>query len=355
MKKFSPVLLLTLGVVVAFVVVFQACTESKGSKPFLPRVSDPVPVKVVSLRKTETEPVIVASGRVTTDDETLLSFKVGGVVRNVLVEEGHAVKKGQVLATLDLTEIDALMAQARLGFEKAERDLQRATNLYRDSVATLEQLQNAQTSFDIAQAQLESAAFNRSFSQIKATANGFVLRKFVNSGQVVGPGDPVVKTNGAGSGDWILRSGVSDKQWASITIHSGATVQLDAFPGEEFLGKVIRKGEGADPATGAFAIEIAVDPNGKRFATGMFASAKISTSNKVSSWHVPYEAVLDASGDEGFVFVTTDQKTATRIPVVIGSFNGTTVEVIGGLDGAGDLVVAGSAYLSDNSPILIVK
>lgn len=337
-------------------VLVQACTESQGKGSPLPKSADPIPVKVMELRRSDSQPYVVASGRLTTDDETILAFKTGGIVNSVLVDEGDKVVKGQVLATLDLTEINTLVAQAELGMQKADRDLKRARNLYADSVATLEQLQNAETAFDVAKQQLNAASFNRNYSQIKAPASGFVLKKFVNPGQVVGIGDPILRTNGAGDGQWLLKAGVSDKQWSSI--HSGDIVEvaIDAFAGEKYNGKVIRKSESADAATGAFAVEIAVKPKGSiKLASGMFATATIAVSGKTTSWSIPYEAVLDANDNEGFVFVTEDNQVAQKRAVVIESFDGSTIQVARGLEGARALIVSGSAYLTDQSPITIIK
>jgi RND family efflux transporter MFP subunit len=336
-------------------VLVQSCTESQGKGSPIPRTADPIPVQVLELHQSEALQSVVTSGRLTTDDETLLAFKTGGVVNAVFVDEGDRVAKGQTLATLDLTEINSSVAQAKTGMEKAERDLQRAKNLYRDSVATLEQLQNAETAFELARQQYKSASFNQSYSQIKAPASGYVLKKFVNAGQVVGVGDPILRTNGAGDGKWILKTGVSDKQWSAISINDRAEVRIDAFPEHKFEGSVIRKSETADPVTGAFTVEVTVKNKNLRLAAGMFASAIITGSDSSSAWNIPYEAVLDANGSEGFVFVTTDNKTALKKAVVIESFNGATIRVNSGLEGARTLIVSGSAYLTDNSPIRIVK
>jgi RND family efflux transporter MFP subunit len=341
------------GLVLLF--LSQACTESKGGNTSIPKTSEPTPVRVISLEKKGVESVINTSGRISTDDETLLAFKIGGVVRSVLVNEGDAVKKGQLLATLDLTEINASLAQATFALEKAERDLARARNLYRDSVATLEQLQNVQTAYELTKQQMKAVDFNRSFAEIRAPFNGFVLKKFVNQGQVVGIGDPVLKANGASSGKWILKAGLSDKQWAATRLQDEAKIQIDAFPNETFHGKVIRKSETSDPATGAFTVEIAVESTKNKLATGMFAAVQIVSREKVQSWNLPYDAVLEANGNEAFVFITNDNKIAVKQPVTIGLFNNETIQVIAGLEDARSLVVAGSAYLTDQSPIFIVK
>jgi RND family efflux transporter MFP subunit len=339
----------------ALFILVQSCTESRGKSTPIPKSADPIPVKIVELKKTDTQQSIISSGHLTTDDETILAFKTGGIVEAVFVDEGDKVTKGQVLATLDLTEINSFVAQAKSGLDKAQRDFERATNLYRDSVATLEQLQNAETALELAKQQHNAAVFNRGFSSIKAPASGYVLKKFVNPGQVVGTGDPIVKTNGAGDGKWILKTGVSDKQWASIQLNNEAEVKMDAFPSQSFIAKVIRKSETADPATGAFTVEILVNGKNVRFASGMFGSATIKVFEKSVSWNIPYEAVLDANGNDGFVFVTEDNKTALRKPVKIDSFDGGSIRVNSGLDGARALIVSGSAYLTDNSPITIIR
>ena len=256
-----------LSTVIAILVIAamaQSCTESKGSDSRIPKTSEPVPVRVLPIEKTTSSESIVTSGRITTDDETLLSFKVGGIVKSIPVKEGERIAKGQLLATLDLTEINATVSQARLNLEKAERDLQRAQNLYRDSVATLEQLENAKTAFDVASAQMKTAKFNQSFAGIRAPADGFVLRKFVNPGQVVGVGDRVLQTNGAGKGQWILKAGVSDKQWSAINIGDSVDITLDAFVDEVLHGTVIRKSESSDASTGSFVVEVALKSSARK-------------------------------------------------------------------------------------------
>jgi RND family efflux transporter MFP subunit len=335
-------------------IVIQACTDSKGNIHPIPKVSDAIPVTVIQLEKTVGTGKITASGQITTDDETLLGFKTGGIVDAVYVKEGDKVKKGQLLARLDLTEINALVSQAKHGLEKAKRDYDRVTNLYKDSVATLEQLQNTETAFAIAREQFDAATFNKSHSEIHASADGFVLRKFVNAGQVVGVGDPIVKTNAASSGKWILKIGVSDRQWSSIALNTVANISIDAFPGRVFKASVTRKSETADQ-TGIFTIELTIKDEQVKLASGMFGSAELSNSAATTSWSIPYDAVLDASDDAGFVFITNDDKIAIKQPVTIESFNGQSVRITKGLENASKLIVSGSAYLTDKSAITIVK
>jgi len=330
-----------------------ACGESKPVKK-MPSPSDPIPVKIVRLAQHTQGNLVFTSGQFTTDDETVLSFKTGGVISKIYVREGDRVKAGQVLATLDMTEISAQVNQANIAVEKATRDFKRAEALYRDSVATLEQFQNARTALDMAQQQLIAARFNLGYSQIRATTNGVVLKKFTNNGQIVGPGTPVLQTGSAGNNAWMLKVGVSDKEWARISLNDSATIQTGTTDGETLHAKVFSKAESADPYTGLFNIELKLlDGKNKAIASGMFGRAGIYASQQSQVWAIPYEALLDGNASEGFVFVTNDKKTAQKIPVKISSIEKDKILIDAGLEKSHFLVISGSAYLSDHSPIQV--
>lgn len=335
-------------------ILAQAC--GKKTEVQQEDVSNIIPVKVMTLAKSSVQPVIQVSGQLTTDDETYLSFKPGGVIRSINVREGDAIRKGQLLATLDLTEINATVAQATLAFEKAQRDFNRFSKLYKDSVVTLEQFQNSQTGFSIAQKQLETAQFNRSFSEIRALSDGYVLKKFVSEGQVISSGSAVLLTNGAKKGGWIVRCGVGDRDWSSISLKDIARVSIDAFPDESFTAIVTRKSEGTDPQSGSFTLELTINEKpAHSFATGMFGKASITPSRTSESWIIPFDALLDSDAQHGYVFITEDNKSAKKVKVILGSISRDHVQITSGLEKAKSLIISGSAYLTDNSAIRIIE
>src|SRR5687768_3756360 len=143
--KTKKQILLPLVVIWMAMSVMQSCTSGKSEVPRIPKTTDAIPVKVILPEKSKAADIISASGRLTTEDETVHAFKIGGVVKSFFVREGDRIRKGQMLAALDLTEMNADVSRAKLNLDKAERDLKRMTKLYADSVVTLEQLQNAQT------------------------------------------------------------------------------------------------------------------------------------------------------------------------------------------------------------------
>jgi RND family efflux transporter MFP subunit len=349
MKNSIPTLLLIIPVIL----LLNACgTDGKAINDVIPQGS--IPVKVAPIELSENKMDIQGTGQFTTDDETLLSFKTGGIISQILVSEGDYIKKGQLLATLDLTEINTGVAQAELGYEKALRDFQRVQRLLADSVATLEQSQNSKTALDIASQNLQAAKFNKDYSQIRAVSNGYVLKKFANPGQQISSGSPVLQTNGIGKGKWKLKVALSDRDWANVQEEDKVEILTPVQPDRPYQALVKRKAKVADAMTGTYQVEMEFSETAPEYlAAGMFGTATIHSSNTQPTWYIPYESILDANGGKGFVFVTKDNQKALKISVVLGRVYPDKVQVISGLEGYDQLIVAGSAYLSDQSSISI--
>lgn len=331
--------------------MFAACSEKKVEQAKMQE--DQIPVSTMILEKTGHSENIVLTGQFTTDDETYLSFKTGGIIDKLYVRDGDYVNKGQLLASLDLTEIKALNEQAEIAFQKTKRDHQRVLNLYRDSVATLEQLQNTESAMELARQQKLSALFNLEHSGIRALTSGYVLKRLVSQGQVVGPGTPVLLVNGAGNQQWVLRTSLSDKQWASVKVGDKALVDIPALQLTDIEAKVLRRAEMADPYTGTFSIDVLIQSNQVKVAAGMVGKLKLNLSAQNNVWAIPYEALLDANGDEAYVFVTSGDNKAHKVKVTLKSISDQLVLVEKGLENFTQLILKGNAYLKDGSSIII--
>lgn len=339
----------------ALSLIAHACTHSNGNEN-TPAETSEIPVWIEKVKMEESSLPIHTSGQFTTHDETFLSFKTGGIIDKILVNEGDRIQKGQLLATLNLTEINAHVSQAELEFEKAKRNYDRVSNLYKDSVATLEQFQNSKTALDMITRQMETARFNRTYSEIRAIANGHVLRKLASEGQVIAPGSVVLQTNGNNQNDWVLKVGISDREWSRIQLGDIASVTIDAQPGETFMAKVVQKSSGTDAGTGSFSAELRLTGTlPQTIASGLFGKAIITPSSKQQVWVLSYDALLDAGSQFGFVFVTNDMKTVQKQQVTISAIEKDKVIVSHGLENSPWIVVVGSAYLKDQSSIRVMK
>ena len=87
----------------------------------------------------------------------------------------------------------------------------------------------------------------------------------------------------------------------------------------------------------------------------MFGTATFKSAGTHPTWSIPFQAVLDANDDEGFVFVAHDDNTAVKQRVTIESFDEKEIRISSGLENAEKVIVSGNAYLTDNSPITILK
>jgi len=303
--------------------------------------------------KQMTQP-IYASGLLFSETEAVLSFKIGGIIQEIFVEEGDAVKKGQLLAKLDLTEINAQVIQAKNGVEKAERDLARVKNLYADGAATLENVQDLTTALNVANEGLRIATFNQRFAEIRAVSNGMIVRKMKNQGELVSPGMPLFFMNDTGNDQWKLQAGIADKDWVRLKEGDKATVSFDAYPETEFEGTVIRLAEGADPTNGSFQVEVQVDPKGKKFVAGLYAETKITPSQPKTYQVVPVEALVEGSGKNGFVFTMNGEDKVKKVPVEVAFIQDNEIAIKSGLENIHKVISAGSGYLTEYSTVKVV-
>lgn len=332
--------------VMALMLLIASCGKEKNEKKAETISLDEVPVTLTQVEKSErSEPVRVA-GTVASSEEARLAFKVGGIISKAYVKEGQVVRKGQLLATLDLTEINAQVSQAQLSLEKSERDMKRVQNMLNDTAATLEQLQNATTGYDVAAQNLKVAKFNQSYAKIVSPIDGTVTQKMINEGELTGPNTTAFLLASNRPGDWIVRVGISDKDWARIAIGDEASVVLDAYPGETFTGKISNQAQSADPANKLYQIEVRINPAGRKLANGLYAKVTLQPSQRRTYAVIPVEAVIEGNGENAFVYVDAGGK-AKRIPITIGYLDGNKVLVLTGLDNISKVVTAGSAYLTE--------
>ncbi|MBK8702427.1 MAG: efflux RND transporter periplasmic adaptor subunit [Saprospiraceae bacterium] len=353
MKKLVSIIVPLIAVGLLFLITMCGNHSNAEENTPLPAKQEEIAVRVVAAEmQTLSEPV-TASGLVSSATEARLSFKTGGVIDQLFAEEGAQVKKGQLLARLNLTEINAGVTQAREGVAKAERDLKRAQNLYKDSVATLEQVQNATTALNLAKEQLSIVQFNQAYSEIRAPISGVILMKLMNEGEVAGPGTPVYVMH-AGAGDWVVRAGVTDKDFVRLRNGQRAQITFDAYPGQTFTGTLSQIPQSADPATGLYPVEFSFNPGGKRFSYGMFATVRLEGAQGSSYVSVPVDAIVEGNGLNAFVFVADGDK-AKKIPVRIAFLRNDKAMLASGLKAGDKVITEGSAYLSADARIHIIN
>ncbi|PHN03582.1 efflux RND transporter periplasmic adaptor subunit [Flavilitoribacter nigricans] len=362
----------------ALSIFIASCGEPTQTEE-TPRASVAKAINTVKAEPVKYRHTVFATGRLSSSEEAKLSFKTGGIVKKIYVREGQQVKKGQLLAELELDEIRAQTQQAQIGQEQAaitienaklalrlaERDYKNAQGLYQDSVATLEQLQNAEIQLDNARNQLEAAQkglgfsqqnvdiaqFNLRHSKIIAPANGVILKKVTEVNELVGPGTPVFLF-GSRDKAQIIRVNVTDKDVIFVQLGDEAKITFDAYPNTEFGGEVRELASMADPYTGTFEVEIEVRPDGKRLLTGFIGTVLIQTQMKEDLVAVPIDALVGAHEQEGQVFTVRNGK-ATSQTVNIFKIDADQILLSDGLQPGTEVVVSGNGYLEENDLVSI--
>lgn len=315
-----------------------------------------IPVKSAPVKHESVTIPVISSGMITSKVEARLSFKTGGIITKMTVEEGQNVRAGQLLATLDLTEINAMVMQAQQNVDKLQRDYERIENLYNAKAATLEQLQNVKTGLEVANQNLTTAKFNQQYSTIYATESGTVIKKLANEGELAAPGNPVYIINSTQKDDWVIRIGVADQDWARIRPGDSAAITLDAYPGESFAGTVSEIADAADPYSGTFQIEVKVAPGNRKFANGLIAKIELAPSTASQLYMIPIEALVECSGNQGYVFkLNEDHQTVTRLPVTVAYFLSNQVALSQIDTTVSEVVTGGSAYLSAGSKVSVLQ
>ncbi|MBN1893174.1 efflux RND transporter periplasmic adaptor subunit [bacterium] len=323
-----------------------------GKKEERGKIRRAVPVTVVPVvRKSLSEPVLT-SGYLTSETEAKLAFKTGGIIDRLYVEEGERVRKGALLAGLKLDEIQAMVTQARNGYEKARRDYERAMNLFRDSVATLSQIQDAETGLAVARANQDIAEFNLAHSKITAPSDGRILKKFAEENELIGPGFPAFLFGTEGS-EWAVKVGVADRDAVRLAAGDSASVSFDAFSGLRFPASVRTLAGATDPMSGTFEIELAVKRDGQAFVNGLMADAELFPSARRDFYVIPAEALAEVDGGTGWVYAVAPDSTAKKIPVAIGFLTDSRVMVESGLESCGSIITEGAAYCSDGVPVRV--
>ncbi|MFK7933890.1 MAG: efflux RND transporter periplasmic adaptor subunit [Saprospiraceae bacterium] len=260
-----------------------------------------VAVRVAPLKFSTTAIPIRAAGMIATEEERKLAFKIGGVIQRVMVNEGQFVKKGQVLAQLNKMEINAQVRQANSGVEKAKRDLDRVNNLYADSVATLENVQDLTTALEVAQANQEIAQFNQKYATITAPTSGKILKRLSESNEIVGPGTPIFLFAANGSAQ-VFKVGLADVEIVKTRIGDAAEVRFDAYPNTIFTAKVTDIAELVNPRTGTYEVELAVNRKGKKLKNGFIGSAEITPRSSNGFYQIPMDAIVTANRESVTIY-----------------------------------------------------
>ena len=351
-------------VILSSALVAAGCSsETAQAAPDTTAVVAPViDVPVVKAIAGDIESSLEISGTLAPRSRVPVKPKLPGTLEQILVDIGDAVAEGQTIATLDRREIDAQVdaAVAAVGVAKATLDTaeaslanavvehDRAKNLFDKGALPRQRLDAAETAHragvaqrDLATANLAqaNAALRRARevqknATITSPVTGFVVERNYDAGAM--PGEmPIVVV--ADLRQMKLEAGVSELEAGRLRLGMRARVEVQAKPGESFVGQLAAIAPEVDERNRHFKIDVRVPNNGRTLLSGMFATARIIEATATNAVLVPKETVTTKDGKRVVQKVTGD--TVIAVPVTEGLSDGQRVQIKTGLN-AGDVVLA---------------
>ena len=327
-------------------------------------------VAVIQAQSESGNDELVLPGNLQAYIESPIFARTNGYLLRWYKDIGSQVQKGELLAAIDTPEVDQELSQARASREQIKAALalakisaDRWANLRKtDSVSQQEADQQA-SGYQQALANLAAADANvrrleelESFKNVYAPFSGVLTRRNVDPGALI--------NSGAAAGREMfdiarvdpLRVYVSVPQAYSPSIKVGikANVTLQEYPGQKFLGTVVRTADAIDPATRTLNTEVDVPNKNGKLLPGSFGQVHFATGTSVPRITIPVNAMLFRAQGPQVAVVDSNGKVHLH-PITIGRDFGATLEVLGGVDVSDQIVINPSDSLEEGQQVHVVK
>ncbi|MFO7790477.1 MAG: efflux RND transporter periplasmic adaptor subunit [Bacteroidota bacterium] len=336
--------------VLIFTGILSACTPEADEQDNQDK-QEARPVKIMTLKKDTVERTLSYTANLVAWEEVNLAPAKPGRIKEIFVEEGDRIAKGQELVKMDKTEL----TQALLQLEDARTNFHRMDTLYELNSISKQQYDQAKTQYEMALANIEFLTEN---TTLTAPFNGIVTNKFFEGGEIYS-GSPT--TQGGKSAILTVMQispikamvNVSERYFPYIDKGMKVYVGSDIYPDKTFTGRIDRIHPTIDPATRTFKTEIKIDNRDTKLRPGMFVRVKLIIKNDATLL-APAIAVIKQEGTNNrYVFVHEDG-IARQIWVKIGDRFDDQLEILSDeLKPDMELIIAGQANLMDGDSIKI--
>lgn len=338
-------------------IVLASC-ESKKNEDI---VKEPaISVKVSGISENKNSPFVTASGKIEAENSANLSTRMMGYVTKVHVQVGQKVGAGQLLVSINNTDlqakkaqVDASILQATAGYNNAKKDYDRFVNLFKQQSASQKELDDITARYEMAKAGLEGARQMRneviaqfSYSNIKAPFSGVVTNTFVKEGDMANPGTPLVSVEGASK--LQVKAMVSENDIVSIKKGMPVSVLVKSS-NEKLSGKVSEVSISATNTGGQYLVKVDLDKTDSTVLSGMFVNVQFPVANKVTNSKselllVPESALVKQGQLTGIYTIGTGNVAILRW-LRTGKNYGDQVEVLSGLSANEQYIVSADGKL----------
>jgi RND family efflux transporter MFP subunit len=326
-------------------------------------------ISVTINETTESDPgiYVMASGKIEAENSANISTRLMGHVTSIKVKTGQKVNKGQLLATISSSDLQAKKAQAEAGvnqatvvYKSAKRDYDRFVVLFSQKSASPKEMDDMTTHFEMAKAGLETAKQMKnevmaqfSYTNITAPFSGTVTGTFVKEGDMANPGMPIVSVEGTSKLQAVVlvsESGISN-------IKNGITTDVTVKSLDKTLrGTVVEVSTSARNTGGQYIVKIDLDRT-ENVLSGMFVNAVFPIEKQLEKAQdnlvsIPQEAVITQGQLKG-IYVVNDDNTAILRWLRLGKTYGNNIEVLSGLTSGEKYVVTADGRLFNGAKVSI--
>ena len=291
-------------------------------------------------------------GMVEEQEATAVSFTGMGVVKRVLVNEGQAVAKGQLIAEMDDTQARNLLSGAEAQMTQANDALERFKMLH--DAGSLPEVQWVEIQSKVAQAksQLDVAKKNLADCRLVAPVSGIIGKKMIGAGETALPSQAVVNILDISSVK--VKVAIPEAEIGGISGNTSSIIKVEAI-GSSFEGGRIEKGVQADALTHTYDIRINVANRERKLLPGMVASVSFGSEKsevKTEQLSMPVTAVQKKADGSLFVWTIEKDSTAHRTTITTGETLGNRIVVTTGISEGERIVTEGYQKLSENTKVI---
>ena len=275
--------------------------------------------------------------------------EIDAAVRALPFREGGFIRRGEVIAQLDDSQLGAELARAEALRAQSKSTYDRVKTIVDQGAGAPQDLDDASAALKVAEANLDLAKARAAKTRIVAPFNGIIGARRVSVGTFMRTGQPIADLANIDQ----MRVTFSAPERFLSKLSRGATVSVStpAVPGQELKGKIIVIEPVIDASTRSARVVAWVQNIGRKFRPGMSANVSAVLSERPNALTIPNESVF-GSGDQSFVFIVKTDSTVARVPLTLGTRLPDVVEVLGGLEQGMTVVRAGHQKLFDGGKVM---
>ncbi|MEM7762726.1 MAG: efflux RND transporter periplasmic adaptor subunit [Pseudomonadota bacterium] len=309
-----------------------------------------IPVEVVNVTRGDVYAAYTGTASLQAFDEAQVVAKVGGEVREILVEEGQYVKRNAVLARLDGDRLRLQLEQSRANLAKLQQEYQRNVELHERGLVAASAFETTKYELDALKAAYNLAKLEYEYTTIRAPITGVVSRRDIKVGNTIDINAPTFTITALDP--LIADLFIPEREFGRIAADQSVRMTIDALPDQAFGGTIARISPTVDAESGTFKATVEIKDDGTRLKPGMFGRFAIIYDQQSDKLLLPRDALME-SDRQNSVYVVTDG-VANRIDVETGYIWDNQVAILEGIDDTARVVTVGQAALKDGSKVRVV-